>query len=107
MITIRILTLFYRNYKLFFMDDETLIDLTYIKIAPNRVKVLNAFQDEDLLRPFQIANKTNLHPNTVSKQLKDLREHDLVCVINPEYHVPRLYRLTSKGKKILNLLDDS
>lgn len=86
------------------MDDETLIDLTYIKIAPNREKVLNAFQDEDFIRPIQIAKKTNVHPNNVSKHLKNLREHDLVYVINPDYHVPRLYRLTPKGKRLLNLL---
>lgn len=89
------------------MDDQTLIQLIYVKNAKNREKVLKAFKDKDFMRPIHIANKTNLHPNTVSKQLKDLREHDLVCVINPEYHVPRLYRLTSKGKKILNLLDDN
>lgn len=89
------------------MDDETLIILTYIKNAPNKEKVLLAFRNEDYLRPIQISRKLNIHLNNVSKNLRDLREHDLVCVINPEYHVPRLYRLTSKGKKILNLLDDS
>ncbi len=89
------------------MDDETLIILTYIKNAPNREKVLLAFRNEDVFRPSQISKKLNFHKNTVSKNLKDLREHDLVYIINPEYHVPRLYRLTEKGKKILTLLDDS
>lgn len=81
------------------MDDETLNELIYIKIAPNREKVLRAFKNEDFIRPIDIAKKTGLHPNNVSKNLKGLREHDLVYVINPEYHVPRLYRLSEKGKK--------
>ena len=86
------------------MDDVTLILLTYITIAPNREKVLKSFKDEDFLRPIQISQKTGLHPNNVSKKLKDLREHELVYVINPEYHVPKLYRLTEKGKNIIGLL---
>ena len=54
--------------------------------------------------PIEISKKLNLHPNAVSKNLKDLREHDLVYVINPEYHIPKLYRLTAKGQNILKLL---
>ena len=41
----------------------------------------------------------------VSKKLKDLREHELVYVLNLEYHVPKLYRLTERGRKILKLLE--
>ena len=86
------------------MDDETLILLTYIKNAPTREKVLKSFIDEDFLRPIQISKKTGIHPNNVSKKLKDLRELELVYVINPEYAIPRLYRLTEKGKNIIGLL---
>lgn len=86
------------------MDDETLILLSYITIAPNRERVLKAFEDEDFLRPIQISRKTSIHPNNVSRKLKDLREHELVYVINPEYHVPKLYRLTEKGKNMLQFL---
>ena len=86
------------------MDDETLILLAYIRNAPTREKVLKSFIDEDFLRPIQISRKTGLHPNNVSKKLKDLRELELVYVINPEYAIPRLYRLTEKGKNIIGLL---
>ena len=88
------------------MDDETLIQINYIKNSKNREKVLRAFKDEDFIWPIQIAKKTNFHPNNVSRKLRDLRELDLVYVINLEYYVPRLYRLTDNGKKILNLLDE-
>ena len=86
------------------MDDDTLILLVYIKNAPTREKVLKSFEGEDYLRPIQISNKTGIHPNNVSKKLKDLREHELVYVINPDYHVPKLYRLTEKGKNMLQFL---
>ena len=86
------------------MDDETLILITYIRNAPTREKVLKSFIDEDFLRPIQISKKTGIHPNNVSKKLKDLRELELVYVINPEYAIPRLYRLTEKGKNIVGLL---
>ena len=87
------------------MDDETLILLAYIKNAPTREKVLKSFKDEDFQRPIQISKKTGIHPNHVSRNLRDLREHELVYVINPEYTIPRLYRLTESGKNIVRLLD--
>lgn len=86
------------------MDDETLFLIEYIKNAPTREKVLKSFEGEDFLRPIEISRKTSIHPNNVSKKLKDLREHELVYVINPEYHVPKLYRLTEKGKNMLQYL---
>lgn len=86
------------------MDDDTLILLAYIKNAPTREKVLKSFEGEDYLRPIQISKKTGIHPNHVSKNLRDLRELELVYVINPEYAIPRLYRLTEKGKNIIGLL---
>ena len=86
------------------MDDETLILIVYIRNAPTREKVLKSFKGEDFLRPIQISKKTGIHPNHVSKNLRDLREHGLVHVINPEYAIPRLYRLTEKGKNIIGLL---
>ncbi len=87
------------------MDDETLIELYYIKNAPNREKVLKSFEGEDFLRPIEISKKLDIHYNSVSKNLKDLREHELIYVMNPEYYIPRLYRLTDKGKNIVDLLE--
>lgn len=72
------------------MDDETLILLSYITIAPNREKVLKSFEGEDFLRPTEISRKIGVHPNNVSKHLRFLREHNLVYVMNPDYHVPKL-----------------
>lgn len=87
------------------MDDDTLLQINYITLAPNRVKVLQSFVNEDYQRPIQIAEKLDLHPTTVSLNLRKLRDNGYVYLMNPDYHMPRLYRLTEKGKRILNYLD--
>ena len=87
------------------MDDETLIDLVYVKIAPNREKVLKEFKGEDILTPTEISKRLGIHRNTISFNLKKLKEKDYVYVINPKFSRPRFYRLTEKGKKILGLLE--
>lgn len=87
------------------MDDITEVELVYIKIAPNREEVLKAYKgDKDYLRPIEISKKTGLHINQVSINLKKLRVKGYVYLMNPEYKMPRLYKLTPKGKKILKLL---
>lgn len=67
--------------------------------------MLKSFEGEDFLRPIEISKKLDIHSNSVSKNLKDLREHELIYVMNPEYYIPRLYRLTDKGKNIVDLLE--
>ena len=93
-----------KNHQKINMGDEILIIIEFVKNAPTRENVLKSFEGEDYLRPIEISRKTGLHPNNVSKKLKDLRELELVYVINPEYTIPRLYRLTEKGKNIIGLL---
>lgn len=86
------------------MDDGAKILIEFMRQSPNRRKVLQSFQGE-AMRPTQIAIATGIHISSVSKCLRQLREHNLVYLINPEYHVPRLYRLTEKGEKILKLIN--
>ena len=75
-----------------------------MKLSPNRQKVLKSFQG-DVLRPTQIAILTGINKNAVSKYLRQLREKELIYLLNPDFHVGRLYDITKKGKKIANLLD--
>ena len=86
------------------MDDKTLVEMVFITISPNREKVLKQFKGEDTLTPTEISKRLGLHRNTISFNLKKLRERGYVYVINPEFSRPRLYRLTEKGKIILDLL---
>ena len=85
------------------MDDETKILIEYMKQSPNRQKVLKSFQG-DVLRPSQIAILTEIHMSSVSKCLKQLREKELIYLLNPDFHIGRLYDITEKGKKIANFL---
>ena len=52
--------------------------------------------------PHRIARKSKVLNNHISTTLRQLREHGLVELINPEMPRGRLYRLTNDGKKILN-----
>lgn len=85
------------------MDDETLIQLEYLKISPNRQKVLKAFKGE-ILRPYQISNITGLNKTTVSKTLGQLKDNDFIYLLNPTYSLPRLYQLTPKGEKYVKII---
>ena len=55
----------------------------------------------DVLIPTQIARKSDIRPNHISKVLAELKAHELVECINPEVRKGRLYRLTPKGDEIV------
>ena len=82
------------------MDDETKILITFLEIAPNRLKVFRTFQAEDILRPKQISQINNMYLTSVGKALKQLNEKGLVDVLNPTVRANRNFRLTKKGKII-------
>lgn len=72
----------------------------YVVKSTYRVRVLKAIGG-DVKMPFQIADDSNVLNNHISKTLRQLREHGLVELINPEMARGRLYRLTNEGKQIL------
>ena len=87
------------------MDKKLLVLATFVKIAPNRQKILNCLHNNDVLIPTEIAKATGLHINSVSKQLRYLREKELVYLLNPDYKRGRLYRITDLGIDVLNFLN--
>lgn len=72
----------------------------YVKRSSYRMRVLRVIGD-DVIMPFQIAKKSGISNNHISSTLTQLRQHDLVELINPEMPRGRLYRLSDKGKKVL------
>lgn len=82
-------------------NNEIIILVEYIKISPNREKVIKAL-DGNILKPSDISKRINIHINTVSKSLKQLKEHDLVYLLNPDTKRGRLYKLTEKGNNVLS-----
>lgn len=85
------------------MDDKTLILTEYIKQSSHRTKVLRSI-GEDVLKPSDITHETEIHINNVSRSLKQMKEKNLVYLINPESKKGRLYKLTEDGKKVLRNL---
>ena len=85
------------------MDDETKILIEYMKQSKNRRKVLKSFQGE-AMRPTQISIATGIHISSVSKCLRQLREKELIYLLNPDFHIGRLYDMTEKGKFIVKFL---
>ena len=57
--------------------------------------------------PSAIARDSGIRTNHISKVLSELKTHELVECINPEVKKGRLYRLTDKGEKVTENLNDS
>ena len=72
----------------------------YVKRSSYRMRVIWAIGD-NVIMPFQIAKKSGISNNHISSTLTQLRQHDLVELINPEMPRGRLYRLSDNGKKVL------
>ena len=86
------------------IDDETKILIEYMKQSKNRQKVLKSFHG-DVLRPSQIATLAEIHISSVSKCLRQLREKELIYLLNPDFHIGRLYDITEKGRYIVEFLN--
>ena len=84
------------------MDKET---LEFIQRSSYRQRVLKAL-DEDVLMPTEIAERSNIKTNHVSKVLSELKSKELIEIINPEARKGRLYRLKNDGKMVLDYLNE-
>lgn len=52
------------------------------------------------IMPSQIAKKLKIRLTHITRELRFLREKNLIECINPKERVGRLYRLTAKGKEL-------
>lgn len=87
------------------MDDETKIILTFLNMSKNRMKVFKTFKENEILTAKQISEINQININTVSKSLKQLKEKELLTVLNPNVRANRLNKITSKGHKIIKYLN--
>lgn len=85
-----------------FMDVET---LEFVKKSQYRQRVLKTLEDEVLI-PTEIAKRSNIKTNHVSKVLSELKSKDLIEIINPEMRKGRLYRIQPNGKEILKYMNE-
>ena len=86
------------------MNEDLLIEKSYVQISSYREKAIKSI-GEEFKTPTTIAHDCDILTNHISKTLKELKDHELAECINPEMRKGRLYRLTPKGLKILEVLD--
>lgn len=82
------------------MNNKT---LEYVQKSKYRQKVLMALED-NVLMPKEISERSGIKTNHVSKVLAELRSKNLIEVLDDSVRKGRLYRLTSDGKIIVNIL---
>ena len=83
---------------------ELLKEIEYVKRSGYKTKVLKSLE-KGVKIPSGIAKDTEILTNHISVVLKQLKDYELVECINPEVRKGRLYRLTDKGRKVLEKLD--
>ena len=77
--------------------------IEFVQRSNYRQNVLKALEN-DVLMPTEIAKRSNIKTNHVSKVLAELKSKDLIELINPEVRKGRLYRLTDIGDEIVKKL---
>lgn len=84
------------------MDDRERAELiSFLRRSKNRKKILIFLHNGGMHTPTDIAHETGIHRSHVSNQLGELREEDLVEVLNPDDKHHRFYRITDKGEKAI------
>ena len=81
------------------MDDETFKIYGYIISSSYRTNVLKSFGNKPRF-PSELAKKAGIKQNHVSNVLKELKNKELVEIINPEVRKGRYYVLTDLGREI-------
>ena len=84
--------------------EEIGYELGYVRASVHRRQILKTLENCNGKMPSTIAKQTQIKPTNISTYLKQLKEKDLIECIKPEVRKGKLYRLTVKGKKILNYI---
>lgn len=82
------------------LTDEMLVEISFVEMSKYRKMIVKSLED-DVKIPTAIADDLGLRANHISKTLGELRDHEIVECINPEFRKGRLYRLTEKGEIIV------
>ncbi len=87
------------------MNEEDWLILSKVKRSTYRRQILAYLHEVDEPRtPSEIASRIEISRNHVSRALNEMREEDdanLVTVLNPDAPYDRLYKITDRGRKIV------
>ena len=86
------------------MDDETLKVYGYVISSSYREKSVKYVNKSNKIHT-DLAEDIGIRSNHISKVLRELKECGVAECINEEKRKNRVYRLTSKGEDVANLLD--
>ena len=86
------------------LSDEQWKEVGYVLSSKYRTKVMKSLKDDSKI-PSQIARDSDIRQNHISNILRQLKEHELVECLNPEFRKGRIYRLTDNGNEIVKKLE--
>jgi len=81
-------------------------DLAFIKSGKYRIKVMRYIRDNNMVTPNDISQSMDVILPQVSRTLSELENKEIILCTTPNRNKGRIYRLTEKGKKILDFLED-
>lgn len=76
--------------------------LSWIKRSKQRQEILLFL--EEPRTPTEVSDEVGTQISQVSHSLSEMREKDLVKVLNPDAKTGRLYELNENGRKLLNTI---
>lgn len=89
------------------MKDEDWEILSKIKRSNYRLKIIHYLNDiAEPRTPTEIGSNTDISRSHVSRTLGELKESNLVEILNPDAHYDRRYRITEKGTKIIEKIQE-
>lgn len=80
-------------------------EYSWIIKGKQRKKIIKSMNKPKI--PTQIKEETKLSLNNVSDVLREFRKKKIVKCLNPEEKTGRLYKLTPKGMRIREMLEDN
>ena len=83
---------------------ELLKEIEHVKRSKYKTNVLKSLE-KGVKIPTTLAKDTGILTNHISAVLVRLKDSGLVECINPEVRKGRLYRLTPKGRKVVEKLE--
>lgn len=75
--------------------------ISYIARSKRRLEILNILKTNEKSQ-VEIMKLTKMYKAHTSRTLKELSEKELIHCINPEDRMFKFYKITKKGKEILN-----
>lgn len=87
------------------MAEDKIKLISYVIRSDYRLKILRALEKSEKT-PSLISDKTDISINHVSNILSDLKEKKLARCLNEESKKGRIYKITKRGKSVLEKIDD-